>query len=118
VSEQGVILYKGSTPDVKKTGWFAPDEQYSNATTLWNVAPSQDEGIGSTYFQKFCWEVPMILLSMARPLEHNRFIYGLPVNGDAAALFKFCKYYNIAVQLYVKTTKEASELLEKYKEIK
>lgn len=117
VSEQGVLLYKGSTPDVRKTEWFSQDGQHSNATTLWNVAPSEGEGISSTYFQKFCWEVLLLLMSMSAPLEHNRFIYGFPANGDAISLFKFCKKFNINVQLYVKTAKEASDLLEKYKEV-
>lgn len=118
VSEQGVLVHKGSAPDVKKTSWFSDNQEFSNATTLWNLASQENEEISSTYYQRFCWELPMLLMSMMRPLENNRFIYGLPIREDAHNIFKFCRQYNISVQLYVRTTKEASELLEKYKEIK
>lgn len=119
VSEQGIVLYKGSVPDVKKTEWFSSDDtQYSNATTLWNVASQPNEGSTSTYYQKFCWEIPLLLTSMAAPIEHKRFIYGFPTNGDEESIFKFCKLYGFSIQLYVKTAKEASDLIERYKDIK
>ena len=117
VSEQAVIYYKGNTPDVKKTQWFASEDSgHSNATTLWNVSAQQDEPSESTYFQRFCWEVGQLLMSMSSPMEHRRFIYGFPVENDADSLFSFCRAHNLQVQLYVRTTKEATELLDLYKQ--
>jgi hypothetical protein len=116
VSEQAVIVFKGSTPDVKNTAWFGEQDGQSNATTLWNVSSQDGEPQKNTYYQKFCWETAMLLMSMSYPLESKRFIYGYPLDSDALSLFSFVKKYKIEVQLYVKTTKEANDLLEKYKE--
>ena len=118
ISEQGLIVYKGSAPDVKRTSWFGDHDGNPNATTLWNLAPSQNEPSPHTYFQKFSWEMGLLLYSMSAPLEHNKFIYGFDLDSDAENLFFFCKEHGIEVQLYTRTSKEASELLERYKNLK
>ena len=105
--EIGYLFYKGAAPDVSTTAWFGDDT--SNATNLWGVMPQEKENRPSTYYQKFAWEIPLLLLSMAKPLEHRRFIYNAELTEqELDSLFRFCKHFNTSVQLY--TTDQANGL--------
>jgi hypothetical protein len=117
LSEGVVILHKGNTPDVATTSWFASEGvagPRTNATTIWNVAPSEGEPKKFSYYNKLSWEVILLAMSMASPLEHRRFIYALPLDGDETSLFELCKKYNLKVQLYCENMQAANKLLEKY----
>lgn len=112
IAEPGFLLYKGDAPDAKRTEWFSKD--MANATNLWNLATQEGEGDVS-YYQKFSWEMNMLLMSLAQPLEHGRFIYGMPISeSEQAPLFDFCKHFGIGVQLYAKTLIEAETLVKDY----
>jgi hypothetical protein len=112
VSEVGFVLYKGSMPAVTTTAWFS--DGLNNATNLWNIATQKDEGAFS-YFQKFSWEVNMLLMSLSSPIENSRFIYGLPLTEiEQISLFKFCEYFGIGVKLYVDTQLEVDAILKSY----
>jgi len=107
VCEVGYLFYKGAAPDVGTTAWFG--DGTSNATNMWAVTPQELEKRTATYYQKFAWEIPLLLLSMAQPLEHRRFIYNAELTEqETDSLFRFCKNFNMAVQLY--TTTEANGL--------
>jgi hypothetical protein len=113
VAEPGFLLYKGDTPDAKRTSWFGQD--IANATNLWNLAPQEDEDGAYSYYQRFSWELNMLLMSLATPLEHTRFIYAAPLaESDWTGLFKFCKHFMVGVQLYVKTHAEAEAVVAAY----
>ena len=112
LSEQGVLLHKGTIPNIKNTDWFASD--LSNATTLWNVSVQEKEPRQFTYHQKFSWEIVLLLLSMCKPWTYQRFIYGF--SGDRDSIFEFCRTFNIGVQLYESTAQEANELIKQYEE--
>lgn len=112
VAEPGFLMYKGDTPDAKRTEWFG--DGLANATNLWNLATQADEGAHS-YYQKFSWEMNMLLMGLAGPLEHGRFIYGMPlVESDRRLIFGFCRHFDIGVQLYAKTHYEAEEIIREY----
>lgn len=113
VAEPGFLLYKGDTPDAKRTAWFG--ENIANATNLWNIAPQEAEDGTYSYYQKFSWELNMLLMSLATPLEHTRFIYAMPVAAsDWSTIFKFCKHFLVGVQLYAKTHAEAEAIVAAY----
>lgn len=113
VCEVGHLFYKGAMPDVKTTEWFG--DQTSNATNIWAVTPHEDEGKTATYYQKFCWELPLLLLSMAKPLEHRRFLYGAEITeAELETLFKFCVQFNIGVQLIVDSDKMGLYIVRRY----
>jgi hypothetical protein len=113
VAETGYIFYKGVMPDVKTTAWFSEDK--SNATNLWNVSPQPKEPKQVTYYQKFSWEIPLLLLSMSEPLEHRRFIYISDLSeAEHESLFMFCKTHNIGVQLYSTSDSAALHLIRSY----
>lgn len=112
ISEPGFLMYKGDTPDANRTEWFG--DGLANATNLWNLATQDGEG-SSSYYQRFSWEMNMLLMSLAGPLEHARFIYGMPLAGsDNRLVFGFCKHFDVGVQLYAKTHYEAEEIVREY----
>jgi len=107
VCEIGYIFYKGPLPDLKTTNWFADEK--SNATNLWNVSSQPNEPRSVTYYQKFAWEIPLLMMSMVKPLENRRFIYNVEISEpEYESLFQFCRYHKIAVQLY--STSDATSL--------
>lgn len=113
VCEVGHLFYKGAAPDAKTTEWFGDDT--SNATNLWNVSPQDKEQMQATYYQKFCWEVPLLLLSLVKPLEHKRFVYDAELtDGELDSLFAFVRYFNIGVQLYQTSESMALHILRRY----
>ena len=113
VCETGYLFYKGTTPDVKNTAWFGEDT--SNATNLWNVTSSEKEGSQATHYQKFCWEIPLLLLSMSKPLENRRFVYNIELSDqELDSIFRFCKFYNIGVQLFASTDQQGGNIVRTY----
>src|SRR5690606_9110157 len=116
LSEIGFVLYKGQTPDTGSTKWFKDD--YNNATNIWDLNNHPDEGDGIngfTYYQRFSWELNCLMMSMAGPLIHRRFIYNLPLNdNELLSLFKFCVQFDLMAELYTETYSEASRIRDKY----
>jgi len=113
IAEPGFLMYKGGdTPDARRTEWFA--DGLANATNLWDLAAQPDEGT-SSYYQRFSWEMNMLLMSLAGPLENSRFIYGIPLSeADWSSVFRFCRHFDVGVQLYAKTHYEAEEIVREY----
>jgi hypothetical protein len=113
VCETGYLFYKGAQPDAKATEWFG--DGTSNATNLWNVSVQEHEPSQATYYQKFCWEVPLLLLSLAKPLEHRRFIYDAELtDSELSSLFSFVRHFNIGVQLYETSESMALHIIRRY----
>ena len=110
ISEVGVLLYKGAPPDVKKTSWFSGD--YDNATNLWDLGSQEGETGNFTYFQKFSWEMNLLLKSMSGTIEHRAFTYTPYVTeAEVKSIHSFCRAYQVKAYLYAKTTKEAEKLI-------
>ena len=113
VCEVGYLFHKGAAPDVKTTAWFSEDK--SNATNLWNITSQENEPKSVTYYQKFAWEVPLLLMSLAKPLENRRFIYTPELSDyEYDSLFKFCRQHNIGVQLYSASDAIALHIVRSY----
>lgn len=114
LAEPAWIFYKGDTPDTKKTGWFSSGE-YNNATNLWNVSPQEGEDSKYNYYQRFNWETNLLLMNLADPLEHKRFIYTLPLDkSEQNSLFTFCHKYGMSVCLFAESYEESSDIMRNY----
>lgn len=111
--EIGYLFYKGVAPDVGTTSWFG--DGTSNATNLWGVTPQEKENRPSTYYQKFAWEIPLLLLSMSNPLEHRRFVYNDDLSEpELDSLFRFCRHFNIATQIFTTTQANGLHIIRLY----
>lgn len=121
VSEIGFVMYKGTEyPNVMATNWF--NEKKPNATTLWDISRSiieeSSEDIKHTYYQKFSWEIALILYSLSKPLIHRNFIYTLKISDqEMKSLSKFLISLNLSVQLVVKDSKRAEQLVKIHNKI-
>jgi len=113
-SETGYLFYKGDFPNLEKTRWFNPD--YSNATTTWNLAPQPEETIRNSSYQRFCWEILLLIVTLCQPLHYGRFVYGL--NPDDENILYFASYHQIPIQLYTDNPEKAQSIINKYEEIK
>ena len=120
LAEQGYLFYKGDAPDAKATKWMSSGE-YQNATNDWNLFPSNIENMyfKHTYYQKFSWELQLVMKSLAGRLEHSRFIYaGSPDSStipEIQSLYSFCIRHKVAVE-FISTednSKNITEALEK-----
>ena len=113
VSEIGHLFYKGASPDVRTTAWFSDDK--SNATNLWNISSQENEPKQVTYYQKFAWEIPLLLMSMSNPMENRRFVYKAELTeSEHESLFKFCRQHNVSVQLYSDSDANALQMVRGY----
>jgi hypothetical protein len=110
ISEVGFIVYKGTSPDTRQTKWF--NDSLSNATTMWDLRRQEDEG-KPAYFQKFSWEMNLLMLSLSSILESSRFVYGLPVKREEIrTIYNFCAKFGITAQLYVESQDEVQMINE------
>lgn len=97
-AELGNVFYKGQKPDLTKTAWFS-NEVIQNASNIWDLDSQPDEMKIS--YQKFSWEMNLILLSLVSPLERGRFIYALDADiEDFNSLVAFCKKFDLSCHLY------------------
>lgn len=115
--EQGFIFYKGDTPDTKNTAW-ASDGTYQNATNEWVLCPQPIENVyfKQTYYQKFSWDMQLLLMSMCGQREYSRFIYGLAYSSispvEVRSLYAFCLKYHLTVEVIVSDMHLAEQFLE------
>ena len=115
ITEEAYLFYKGSPPNIDKTKWFSGDNS-PNATNLWNVSVQPKEDKQFSYYRKFTWEIPLILISMMTPLETRRFIYApdWEKTPNYESLFKFCQERGMQVQLYAPDAEQARQIVDKY----
>lgn len=110
LSEVGVLLYKGAAPEVKRTNWFSND--YDNSTNLWDLGSQEEEAGKHSYFQKFSWEMNLLLKSLCGNLEHRAFTYTpFITESEIKSIHQFCKTYQVKAYLYAKSAKEAEKLI-------
>lgn len=101
ISEVGHIFYKGMLPDAKKTDWFQADAGRANATNFWDLGPQPEED-SALYYQKFSWELNLLLKSLTSPQEHRRFIYAVDTHPDELySVYNFCETYSMKAKIYV-----------------
>jgi len=113
LAEPGWLYYKGDVPNAKNTDWFL--EEYNNATNIWNVAPQKHEPPEHIFYQKFSWEINLLLMSLSAPLENRKFLYTFVLDKhEQISLFKFCQQYGNVACLYAADLEEANEILGNY----
>ena len=118
LTEHGYLFYKGDTPDAKKTNW-ASEDGIQNATNQWDLCVQPLESvyyIEQTYYQKFAWDLPLIMMSLADKCEHSRFIFGLWINSspepkEIRSLYTFCSKFNLTVEIIVSEYDRAEKIL-------
>lgn len=108
VSEPAYLLFKGPNIDVDKTKWFGVEE---NASNLWNVSGQEGEPRTHTGYGRFSWEVAMLLMGMAGPLKHGKFIYALPGDKDIESISLFCEKYGLTCQMYASSDEKAKRMV-------
>jgi hypothetical protein len=116
LAEAGFLFYKGPKPEVTKTCWFS--EGYTNATNHWDLTPQPEEKVDLTHYQRFCWELGLLMYSLSAPREHRRFIYCHSSINELNSVFTFCRVYEMEVQLYSSTDEEASKIIAIYDSLK
>jgi len=117
LAEHAFLFYKGTVPDPKETHWASAGE-YQNATNEWVLVPQDKESVyfKQTYYQKFSWDLQLLMLSLCGRGEHSRFIYGVSMgasmsDAEVRSLYTFCKKYNLTVELIVSDVEKAEEIL-------
>lgn len=113
-SEPGFLFYKNSFPNLDQTKWFNP--QFCNCSTTWHLAPQAEEAIRHTSYQKFCWELMLLMVTLSKPLWYGRFIYALPVEDDN--ILQFASYHQIPLQLYTDSNEKAKNIIDQYNQVK
>lgn len=113
-SEPGFLFYKNAFPNLDQTKWFNP--QFCNCSTTWHLAPQPEEAIRHTSYQKFCWELMLLMVTLSKPLYYGRFIYALPIDDNNILQFAF--YHQIPLQLYADSNEKAASIIEQYNEVK
>lgn len=97
LAEMANIFYKGVRPNIPATSWFSGDV-IQNAGNLWDLSSQPNEDKLS--FQKFSWEMNLIILSMISPMEQRKFVYAVDCNtDDVQALIAFCKKFELSCHL-------------------
>lgn len=117
VAEQGYLFYKGDAPDTKRTAWASSGE-YQNATNDWSLfaRPVEDKLYKHTYYQRFSWELQLLMMSLVGYGEHNRFLYSYVDSTfspqDAQSIYLFCLKNRVSVDIILKDVKSGELFLE------
>lgn len=116
VSEPGHLLVKGQAPDATRTKWFAQDQEKDpNASTFWNIASQPQEGVESSFCQRFSWEVHMLLMSMVGPPAHKRFTLACPITqNELVSVFGFCRHYGFGVDIITEDAAMPRLIIDRY----
>ncbi len=120
VSENGNIVYKGlDTPNISATEWF--QDKKPNATNLWDISASElgeiSDGIQHTYYQRFSWELCLLMYSLCKPVIHRNFIYTLKLTDqEMVSLSRFVIHMGLSVQLISRDYRRAEHLIKIHNE--
>lgn len=120
ISETGFLLYKGKELNIRATQWFSDNK--TNATNCWDLGVNNLEkelaGVKYSYYQKFSWEMNLLLYSMCKPLAARSFIWSIKLTDQEIGSIKvFCKTMNVKSQVVVKNLESAEKLLSVYNEL-
>lgn len=113
--EPAFLFYKGTTPDTKATGWSS--DEYLNATNEWSLIPQSEEEqfFKQTYYQKFSWDMQILMMTLCGRREYSRFIYGVShqsINSsELKSLYLFCKKFRLTAEVVIQNDSEAEELI-------
>lgn len=120
LGESGFLFYKGSQPVVENTNWFRNDVNGLNASNHWDLgiySVSDDklkEKGERTVFPKFAWELGLLLVTLATPLQHKRVVWTLPWDEN---LLHFAHEWGLRLHLVTTSDVDAYDALTAYEKI-
>lgn len=120
LGESGFLFYKGSQPVVENTSWFRNDINGLNASNHWDLGiysileDSLKEKGDKTIFPKFSWELGLLLMTLATPLQHKRIVWTLPWDEN---LLYFIKAWGLRLHLITSSDVDAYDALTAYEKI-
>ena len=120
LGESGFLFYKGSQPTVENTNWFRNDVNGLNSSNHWDLgiySVSDDklkEKGERTIFPKFAWELGLLLMTLATPLQHKRVVWTLPWDEN---LLHFAYEWGLRLHLVTISDVDAYDALTAYEKI-
>jgi len=120
LGESGFLFYKGSQPIVENTNWFRNDSNGLNASNHWDLgiyAPTDDkikEKGNQTVYPKFAWELGLLLMTLASPIQHKRVVWTLPWDDN---LLNFVSEWGLRLHLVTSSDVDAYDALTAYEKI-
>lgn len=120
LGESGFLFYKGSQPIVENTNWFRNDVNGLNASNHWDLGvynTNEDklkEKGNMTVFPKFAWELGLLLMTLASPVQHKRIFWSLPWDEN---LLNFVYEWKLRLHLVTATDVDAYDALTAYEKI-
>lgn len=120
LGESGFLFYKGSQPIVENTSWFRNDANGLNASNHWDLgiySISEDkikEKGDRTIFPKFSWELGLLLMTLATPLQHKRVVWTLSWDEN---LLNFITEWGLRLHLITNSDVDAYDALTAYEKI-
>lgn len=109
--ETGFLFSKGSQPpNLQNTSWFRDGS--ANASNLWDLGITHGESNPHTYVEKFSGELCHILMSLAKPLQYGKIIYGM---GDwDNSMMRWIQANDILMHCYVHSNEDAQKMITCY----
>lgn len=117
LAESGYLFYKGITPSVDNTAWFRGANS-ANASNHWDVSPYSDDKIKEqselSIYPKFAWDIGLLLMTLAYPLEHNKLVWTLPWD---EGLISFSVNSGVKLHLITSNDDDAVQALNTYEQL-
>ena len=117
LGESGYLFYKGITPSVDNTSWFRGSGS-ANASNHWDVSPYSDDKIKEqvelSIYPKFAWDIGLLLMTLAYPLEHNKLVWTLPWD---EGLISFSVNSGVELHLITSSDDDAIQALNIYEQL-
>lgn len=121
LGESGFLFYKGGQPIVENTSWFRNDSNGLNASNHWDLdiyAPADEkikEKGNRTIYPKFAWELGLLLMTLATPIQHKRIVWTLPWDEN---LLQFTHEWGLRLHLVTASDVDAYDALTAYEKFK
>lgn len=120
LGESGFLFYKGSQPIVENTNWFRNDSNGLNASNHWDLGiysvtdDKLKEKGEKTIYPKFAWELGLLLMTLATPIQHKRIVWTLPWDEN---LLNFVIEWGLRLHLVTASDVDAYDALTAYEKI-
>lgn len=121
LGESAFLFYKGGQPTVENTSWFRNDSNGLNASNHWDldIYSPADEKIkekgNKTIYPKFAWELGLLLMTLATPIQHKRIVWTLPWDEN---LMQFVHDWGLKLHLVTASDVDAYDALQAYEKLK
>lgn len=120
LGESGFLFFKGGQPTVENTNWFRNDSNGLNASNHWDLdiyshtdEKNKEKG-NKTIYPKFAWELGLLLMTLATPIQHKRIVWTVPWDEN---LLHFVSNWGLKLHLVTATDVDAYDALTVYEKI-